>query len=83
VISLNLEPFKSRIAEEFPFRIVKQIREIDGESYCREIFESSFKGNLYRFKKGEISSVVRFNYQLYFRNFKPYSEKDSFSETKD
>lgn len=82
MIKLDLYPFRTRVPEEFPFRILKQIREIDGSNYCREIFESSFKGNLYRFKKGEIETVVRFNYQLYFRGFKPHEEKEPLLETK-
>lgn len=81
VIRVDLEPFRTRVPEEFPFRIVKQIREINGANYCREIFESSFQGNLYRFKKGEIGTVVRLNYQLYFKGFKPYEDKDPLLET--
>lgn len=35
VVRLDLEPFRTRVPEEFPFRIIKQIREINGSSYCR------------------------------------------------
>jgi hypothetical protein len=35
VVRLSLEPFRTRVADEFPFKIVKQIRNINGLDHCR------------------------------------------------